>query len=85
MNKAQLIKKLRKIAGKDLAGSQHLEACNTEPYNTEASQFISKVYRGQRTYLLRIPKAIVEIEGLRGGELLKVTVEKEKIGKKKGK
>ncbi len=51
------------------------EAPNTGAYNAEPrSEFCSRVYLAGRTYLVRIPKAVVVAEGIRGGEVVRLAV-----------
>jgi hypothetical protein len=51
------------------------EAHNTALHNAEPrSEFCSRVYLAGRTYLVKIPKAVAVIEGIRGGEVIKLSV-----------
>ncbi len=57
------------------AESSPEEAHNAGLHNADPrSEFCSRVYLAGRTYLVRIPKAVVAIEGIRGGEVLKLAV-----------
>lgn len=84
MNKAQLVKKLLKEKERDHQKAEFLERklgedaqkppYNTPPYNTTV---VTKVYKAGRTYLIRIPKAIVEELKLQPMDLVSVLIKKE--------
>lgn len=47
---------------------------NTSVPNTNRTEFISRLYQAKRTLLLRVPKAVAEIEDLKPGEFVKVAI-----------
>jgi hypothetical protein len=47
---------------------------NTSAPNTDRTEFVSRLYRAKRTLLLRVPKAVAEIEGLKPGEFVKAAI-----------
>ena len=84
MNKSQLARKLLREKERDRQKAEFLQKklgedaqkppYNTGPYNTTV---VCKVYKAGRTYLIRIPKAIVEKLKLQPMDLVSVFIKKE--------
>jgi hypothetical protein len=81
MNKAQLLKKLLRQKERDRQRAEFLEKklgedAQKPPYNTGQynTTIVCRLYKAGRTYLVRIPKSVVEGLHLKPMDLITVTV-----------
>lgn len=77
MKKAQVEAKSRAIRKKEagkLASIEKRAPPNTPPPNTGGEEFVSPLYRAKRTFLVRVPRSVVESNGIRPGELVRLKI-----------
>ena len=83
MNKIQLMKKLLKQRGQDHQKAEFLqkklgEDAQKPPYNTVRynTAIVCRLYKAGRTFLVRIPKSVVEELKLKPMDLVAIKIEK---------
>jgi hypothetical protein len=86
MNKAQLFQKLLKQRERDHQRAEFAERkleveAQKPPYNTGQynTTVVCKVYKAGRTYLVRIPKSVVQDLNLKPMDLVTVFIKKEVV------
>lgn len=82
MKKAQVEARARSIRKKEaekLACIEKATPPNTLLPNTGGEEFVSRLYRANRTFLVRVPRSVVQELGIQPGMLVRLKILQEEL------